>query len=109
MKYVDPSGYKQCKADAVQGTESPVERMGKAGDNLIKDDCHFLNEFGLKPNTRYEASGYNYSTDDLGRIKQAGGELSLKAGMRNAENQLKAGGDNRIIAPGTSVDRKSVV
>ena len=35
MKYVDPSGYKQCKADAVQGTKSPVEGMGKP-NNLAK-------------------------------------------------------------------------
>ena len=28
MKYVDSSGYKGCKADAVQGTESPVKGMG---------------------------------------------------------------------------------
>ena len=29
MKYVDPSGYTECKVDAVQGTETPVEGATK--------------------------------------------------------------------------------
>ena len=51
----------------------------------------------LKENIVYESKGYYYQTDELGRIKAAQGDLRLEAGKRNNRDQLKAGGDDRLL------------
>ena len=51
----------------------------------------------LKENIVYESKGYYYQTDELGRIKKAQGKLRLEDGVRNKGDQLKAGGDDRLL------------
>lgn len=44
----------------------------------------------------YHANGYDYVTDDLGRITHASGELRLEQGERDPRAQLLAGGEARL-------------
>lgn len=60
-------------------------------NDVVKDGSHFLDEFKLKPNMKYETNGYLYQTDELGRIERASGELTLEMGERNSKHQLAAG------------------
>lgn len=76
----------------------------RVSDNLIKDGSHFLDEFKLKSNVKYETSGYHYQTDDLGKIERPSGELTLEMGERNGKHQLAAGGEDRVKAPSTLGD-----
>ncbi|EPY7701986.1 MULTISPECIES: DNA/RNA non-specific endonuclease [Bacillus cereus group] len=76
----------------------------KAVDDVVKDGSHFLDEFKLKPNVKYETNGYLYQTDELGRIERASGELTLEMGERNSKHQLAAGGEDRVKAPSTQGD-----
>ncbi|SME43221.1 DNA/RNA non-specific endonuclease [Bacillus paranthracis] len=76
----------------------------KAVDDVVKDGSHFLDEFKLKPNVKYETNGYLYQTDELGRIESASGELTLEMGERNSKHQLAAGGEDRVKAPSTQGD-----
>ncbi|MGG5805271.1 DNA/RNA non-specific endonuclease, partial [Bacillus mycoides] len=76
----------------------------KAADDVVKDGSHFLDEFKLKPNVKYETNGYLYQTDELGRVERASGELTLEMGERNSKHQLAAGGEDRVKAPSTQGD-----
>ncbi|WLV24292.1 DNA/RNA non-specific endonuclease [Aciduricibacillus chroicocephali] len=76
----------------------------KALDDIVKDGSHFLDEFKLKPNVKYETNGYLYQTDEMGRIERASGELTLEMGERNSKHQLAAGGEDRVKAPSTQGD-----
>ncbi|MHC5280191.1 DNA/RNA non-specific endonuclease [Listeria kieliensis] len=76
----------------------------KASDDVIRDGSHFIDEFKLKPQSKYEVNGYMYKTDEIGRIERASGELNLEKGMRNNKHQLAAGGEDRIKAPSTQGD-----
>ncbi|MBC1473634.1 hypothetical protein HB852_03215 [Listeria grandensis] len=78
--------------------------QGKSNRFVLNDNGHFLSEFKLKPNTKYDANGYKYQTDNLGRINDADGELSLNMGTRNTKHQLQAGGEDRVKAPSTQGD-----
>ncbi|EUJ20063.1 Putative toxin component [Listeria grandensis FSL F6-0971] len=78
--------------------------QGKSNRFVLNDNGHFLSEFELKPNTKYDANGYKYQTDNLGRINDADGELSLNKGIRNTKHQLQAGGEDRVKAPSTQGD-----
>jgi hypothetical protein len=53
-------------------------------------------EYRLKPNTTYQANGYQYETDHLGRIKSAEGELRIDSGTRNSTHQQRAGLEDRL-------------
>ena len=75
-----------------------------AATDVTKDGSHFLDEFKLKPNMKYETNGYLYKTDDLGRVERASGELKLEMGERNGKHQLAAGGEDRVKAPSTQGD-----
>lgn len=86
-----------------------VETKGRvntstAVDDVVKDGSHFLDEFKLQPNVKYETNGYRYQTDDLGRIEKASGELTLEMGERNSKHQLAAGEEDRVKAPSTQGD-----
>ncbi|WKB35445.1 T7SS effector LXG polymorphic toxin [Terrilactibacillus sp. S3-3] len=85
------------KDNTVKGANRPAE-------DIIRDGSHFLDEFKLKPNVKYETNGYRYQTDDLGRIERASGELTLEMGVRDPKHQLAAGGEDRVIAPSTKGD-----
>ncbi|MBC6300818.1 DNA/RNA non-specific endonuclease [Listeria booriae] len=78
--------------------------QGKSNRFVLNDNGHFLNEFELKPNVKYDSNGYKYQTDNLGRINDANGELSLNMGTRNTKHQLQAGGEDRVKAPSTQGD-----
>ncbi|MBC1235178.1 DNA/RNA non-specific endonuclease [Listeria booriae] len=77
---------------------------GTSNRFVLNDKNHFLNELELKPNVKYNSNGYNYQTDDLGRISSADANLTLKKGTRNTKHQLEAGGENRVKAPSTQGD-----
>ncbi|MDR1978126.1 MAG: DNA/RNA non-specific endonuclease [Synergistaceae bacterium] len=49
----------------------------------------------LLPNTEYELKGYQYKTDNLGRIISAEGEVKLAPGERDPYAQRTAGGVDR--------------
>ncbi|WP_237389719.1 DNA/RNA non-specific endonuclease [Bacillus sp. USDA818B3_A] len=88
----------------IEGAKGTTGNTGKAVDDVIKDGSHFIDEFKLKPNVKYETNGYLYQTDDLGRIEKASGELILDMGERNSKHQLAAGGEDRVKAPSTQGD-----
>ncbi|TYQ14651.1 UNVERIFIED_CONTAM: DNA/RNA non-specific endonuclease [Acetivibrio alkalicellulosi] len=50
----------------------------------------------LKPNIEYTANGYNYKTDDKGRIKSVEGQLVLEEAKRNKYHQRIVGGEDRL-------------
>lgn len=39
--------------------------------------------------------GYDYSTDNIGRIVNANGKLKIEPGKRNSTHQVKTGGNDR--------------
>ncbi|WP_426892845.1 T7SS effector LXG polymorphic toxin [Sutcliffiella horikoshii] len=82
------------------------KNLGRRNKNVetIRNSKHFIDEFTLKPNVKYETNGYQYKTDNLGRIERASGELKLEMGMRDSHHQLAAGGIDRVIASGTKGD-----
>jgi len=58
--------------------------------------AHFESRYKLKASERYEANGYNYETDKLGRIKRAEGTLRLEnENKADPNSQRMAGGDDR--------------
>ncbi|MBC2181239.1 hypothetical protein HCJ82_13785 [Listeria booriae] len=83
---------------------SNVKLKGTSSRIVLNDNSHFLSEFELKPNVKYDSKGYMYKTDELSRVKQAKGKLTAVKGTRNTTHQLKAGGEDRIIAPSTQGD-----
>ncbi|WP_307258968.1 DNA/RNA non-specific endonuclease [Oikeobacillus pervagus] len=92
------------KDDRVRGVTKGTGNTSKTVDDVVKDGSHFLDEFKLKPNVKYETNGYLYQTDELGRIERASGELTLEMGERNSKHQLAAGGEDRVKAPSTQGD-----
>ncbi|WP_242159451.1 DNA/RNA non-specific endonuclease [Bacillus cereus group sp. BfR-BA-01431] len=52
------------------------------GKNSVEPDHIIKGEYKLKPNIKYTANGYSYSTDDIGRIDNAQGKLQLGQGKR---------------------------
>ncbi|MES5955734.1 DNA/RNA non-specific endonuclease [Bacillus fungorum] len=88
----------------VNPSDKGTGETSKAADDVVKDGSHFLDEFKLKPNVKYETNGYLYQTDELGRIERASGELTLEMGERNSKHQLAAGGEDRVKAPSTQGD-----
>ncbi|WP_371017959.1 DNA/RNA non-specific endonuclease [Pseudalkalibacillus sp. JSM 102089] len=97
----DPVSRIKTEIDRVYGEKGKNSKRVNSGYAL---GSHFLNEFKLKPNVKYETNGYQYQTDDLGRIKKASGELKLEMGVRDTKHQLAAGGIDRIKAPSTQGD-----
>ncbi|MDH2861470.1 DNA/RNA non-specific endonuclease [Bacillus cytotoxicus] len=95
--------YQLAKGNGGSGVKG-TGNTSKAADDVVKDGSHFLDEFKLKPNVKYETNGYLYQTDELGRIERASGELTLEMGERNSKHQLAAGGENRVKAPSTQGD-----
>ncbi|MBC1500342.1 hypothetical protein HB943_06980 [Listeria weihenstephanensis] len=83
---------------------SNVKLKGTSSRIVLNDNSHFLSEFELKPNVKYDRNGYLYNTDSQGRINSAKGPLSLQLGERNTTHQLKAGGEDRVKAPSTQGD-----
>lgn len=57
---------------------------------------HFESTYTLRPNENYEANGYSYETDKLGRIKRCEGTLRLEDGKRNPDHQVHVGGEYRL-------------
>lgn len=57
---------------------------------------HFASTYTLKPNEYYDANGYSYETDKLGRITRCEGSLRLENGKRNTAHQVRAGGEYRL-------------
>ena len=52
----------------------------------------------LKPDSNYNANGYNYATDSKGRITSVEGDLKLEKGGRNPYAQRTVGkGDGRLV------------
>ncbi|WP_263703628.1 WXG100 family type VII secretion target [Bacillus thuringiensis] len=99
-QYSLKEAYQYMESKVVKGTGN----TSKAVDDVVKDGSHFLDEFKLKPNVKYETNGYLYQTDELGRIERASGELTLEMGERNSKHQLAAGGEDRVKAPSTQGD-----
>ena len=99
-QYSLKEAYQYMESKVVKGTG----KGSKAVDDVVKDGSHFLDEFKLKPNVKYETNGYLYQTDELGRIERASGELTLEMGERNSKHQLAAGGEDRVKAPSTQGD-----
>ncbi|MCA0993479.1 DNA/RNA non-specific endonuclease [Guptibacillus hwajinpoensis] len=97
----DPVSRIKTEIDRVYGGKGKNSKRVNSGYAL---GSHFLNEFKLKPNVKYETNGYHYQTDDLGRIKKASGVLKLEMGVRDTKHQLAAGGVDRIKAPSTQGD-----
>ncbi|SCL85780.1 Uncharacterized protein BCB44BAC_00823 [Bacillus cytotoxicus] len=95
--------YQLAKGNGGSGVKG-TGNTSKAVDDVVKDGSHFLDEFKLKPNVKYETNGYLYQTDELGRIERASGELTLEMGERNSKHQLAAGGEDRVKAPSTQGD-----
>ncbi len=62
------------------------EHIGKIGNKKI-----------LKPNVKYiDGNEYKYTTDNVGRINNASGELNLGQGTRNPYAQRTVGGTDRL-------------
>jgi len=63
-------------------------------------DDHIVKENGKKAlakNAEYTKNGYDYKTDELGRIKEAkASELRLEKGERNLYSQRTVGGTDRL-------------
>lgn len=64
-------------------------------------DDHIVKENGKKAlakNAEYTKNGYDYKTDELGRIKEAkASELRLEQGERNSYSQRIAGREDRLV------------
>ncbi|WP_139180841.1 T7SS effector LXG polymorphic toxin [Terribacillus halophilus] len=107
-KYIDDLAESKGLPDAkTKKADKPDNYDGapkKNTSSVIKDGSHFLDELKLKPNVKYESNGYQYQTDELGRIVRAKGELKLEKGTRNSKHQLAAGNEDRIHAPSTKGD-----
>ena len=82
------------------------DEESKSTSRVRKDDNGFEHmeydkdnkQWKLKPNIEYEVNGYNYKTDDLGRIEHVEGDLRLKDEGRdslNAKIEDKWEGDDR--------------
>lgn len=62
---------------AREGAETATERGARNADEFLK--------FGeLKPNTTYTRNGYDYATDELGRVQRVQGELKLEPAARTS-------------------------
>ncbi len=62
------------------------EQFGKSGKRKV-----------LKPNVEYtDSNGYKYTTDEVGRISEAEGNLKLQQGTRNSYAQRIVGRDDRL-------------
>ncbi|MGX7417238.1 DNA/RNA non-specific endonuclease [Carnobacterium gallinarum] len=60
--------------------------MGKNGNKqFLKSDVEYV-----------DSNGYKYSTDNVGRIENASGDLVLGQGERNAYAQRTVGGSDRL-------------
>lgn len=67
-----------------------ISDFGEADKKLVNETT------GLEANSRYESNGYEYTTDEYGRIKSGSAkELRLEDGARNNTDQAKAGGEDR--------------
>lgn len=69
------------------GTDFERKQLGKE---------HFASTYTLKPNENYDANGYSYETDKLGRITRCEGMLRVEYGKRNTAHQIRAGGEYRL-------------
>lgn len=80
------------------------ENILEDSEELIESDFerkqmqnkHFSSTYTLKPKENYDANGYSYETDKLGRIIRCEGSLSLEDGKRNTAHQVRAGGEYRL-------------
>lgn len=72
-----------------EGAESLVERTAKEGaettvERVAKESADEVLQFGkLAPNTTYVRNGYEYATDELGRVSRVSGDLRLETGIRS--------------------------
>ena len=96
MKYVDPSGYKQCKADAVQGMESPIEGMGEANSNKIFTSGKTEWTATRPKGTQQTYEIYQRNDIDRDMMRTSGdknfiGKTNAQAGERGLSPQLSDG------------------
>jgi len=83
---------------------NPEEDILEDSEELIEADSerkqlekeHFASTYTLKPNENYDANGYSYETDKLGRITRCEGTLRSEDGKRNTAHQVRAGGEYRL-------------
>lgn len=83
---------------------NPEEDILEDSEELIESESerrqsekeHFASTYTLKPNENYDANGYSYETDKLGRITRCEGILRLEDGKRNTAHQIRAGGEYRL-------------
>ena len=76
---------------------NPEEDILEDSEELIEADSerkqlekeHFASTYTLKPNENYDANGYSYETDKLGRITRCEGTLRLEDGKRNTAHQVR--------------------
>lgn len=79
--------------DGLEDSEKLLEAKN-ISKHLEKE--HFASTYILKPNENYDANGYSYETDKLGRIIRSEGMLRLEDGKRNTAHQVRAGGEYRL-------------
>ena len=78
---------------------NPEEDILEDSEELIESESerrqsekeHYASTYTLKPNENYDANGYSYETDKLGRITRCEGILRLEDGKRNTAHQIRAG------------------
>lgn len=81
--------------------ETAEAKEEKSEKREIPDHFDPEDKYKLKPETKYEASGYYYETDRQGRIVHAEGTLRLdKETKANLTHQRKAGGADRRTKEG---------
>ena len=76
--------------------EDSEERIEEESESKQLERNHFDSTYTLKPNENYDANGYSYETDKLGRITRCEGSLRLEEGKRNRTHQVRAGGEFRL-------------
>lgn len=76
-----------------------LEKVADGASEILQSGNQFTKigrKKSLKPNISYKNGNYMYKTDDLGRIKNAEGSLSLGNAKRNSYAQTTIGGSDRL-------------
>lgn len=84
-----------------RGSTSAESNFDKADKPLARESVNKGNDESektktqLKPNDSYNSNGYEYKTDDKGRITTVEGNLRLEKAERSEYSQKLAGGESR--------------
>lgn len=98
----DPSGFHE--ANELLNAEEPLndfDVQNLSFDDLVQQNTVALQESGryqLLPEHTYSENGYEYTTDDMGRVSHVSGELRLQDVPRNEVAQKLAGGESRLAS-----------